>query len=107
MGAAELDIMKIRTIGLTILFTVAAFVVGVLLMNFVIMPAIIHQRAGVFVPDIRGMSEQQARHELDGVDLHLRVDRTQYDDELPRGYVITQRPRPNDSVKEGVKKELL
>jgi len=93
--------MKLRTIGLTILFTLTAFVIGALLMNFVIMPAIIHQRSGVFVPDVRGMSEQQARHALEGMNLHLRIDRTQNDEELPRGYVITQRPRPNESVKEG------
>ena len=74
---------------------------GALLMNFVVMPAIIHQRASVFVPDIRGMSEQQATHALDQLELTMRVDRTQHDDEVPLGYVITQRPRPNEIVKEG------
>lgn len=93
--------MKIRSIVLGVVFTIAVFVVGALLMNFVIMPMVIHQHNSVIVPDIRGMSEQQAAKVVGDLSLELRVDRSQFDAEVPEGYVISQRPRPNDTVKQG------
>jgi serine/threonine-protein kinase len=93
--------MNIRSAGITILFTAGVFVLGALLMNFVVMPLVIHQRNSVIVPDVRGMSEQQATRFLERVALDVRVDRRQNDAETPDGYVISQRPRANDTVKQG------
>ncbi len=70
-------------------------------MNFVVMPMVIHQRGSLIVPDVRGMSEQQATRLLERMALEVRVDRRQHEPEIPDGYVIAQRPRPNDTVKEG------
>ena len=61
----------------------------------------IHQRATVIVPDVRQMSEQQAEKFLGRVSLNLSVERREYDTEIPEGYVISQRPRPDETVKEG------
>jgi serine/threonine-protein kinase len=93
--------MNLRSAGLTVVFVVGVFVVGALLMNFVVMPLLIHQRNSVIVPDVRGMSEQQAKRFLERVALNVRVDRRQHEAELPEGYVVAQRPRPNESVKQG------
>jgi serine/threonine-protein kinase len=92
--------VNIRSTGLTILFIAAVFVLGALLMNFVVMPLVIHQRNSVIVPDVRGMSEQQAKRFLERVALDVRI-RRQHETDIPEGYVVSQRPRPNDTVKQG------
>jgi serine/threonine-protein kinase len=93
--------MKIKSAALTFVLTMGVFIIGALLMNFVVMPLVIHQRNSVIVPDVRGMSEQQATQVLGKLSLDIRVDRGQYDPEVPGGFVLTQQPRPNDSVKQG------
>lgn len=93
--------MKLRSAGLTVLIVFAVFILGVLLMNFVVMPLVIHQRDSVIVPDVRRVSHQQAEKMLGRLSLEIRVDRSQNDTEVPEGYVISQRPRPLDSIKEG------
>jgi serine/threonine-protein kinase len=98
-GSKEI-IMNLRSTGMAIGITVGAFVVGALLMNFVVMPLVIHQRGSVIVPDVRGMSEQQATQLLERLALEVRVERRQHESEIPEGYVVSQRPRPNDTVKE-------
>jgi serine/threonine-protein kinase len=62
---------------------------------------LIHQRNSVIVPDVRGMSEQQAKRFLERVALDVEVDRRQHEAELPEGYIVSQRPRPNETVKQG------
>jgi beta-lactam-binding protein with PASTA domain len=93
--------MNLRSAGLTVLLTAVVFVVGALLMNFVVMPILINQHNSVIVPDVRGMSEQQATQFLEKVALKIRVDRRQHATDVPEGYVVSQRPRPNDTVKQG------
>ena len=75
--------MKLRSAGLTVLIVVGVFVLGVLLMNFVVMPLVIHQRDSVIVPDVRRVSHQQAEKMLDRLSLEIRVDRSQNDTEVP------------------------
>jgi beta-lactam-binding protein with PASTA domain len=86
---------------MTLLMTVGVFILGAVLMNFVIMPLLIHQRGSVVVPDVRQMSEQQAEKFLRRASLNMQVDRRDHDSETPEGYVISQRPRPDETVKEG------
>lgn len=93
--------MKIKSFGITTLIVVGVFVLGIVLMNFVVMPLLIHQRNTVIVPDVRKMSEQQAEKFLERVSLSMQIERSQHDSEMPEGYVISQRPRAHDSVKEG------
>jgi serine/threonine-protein kinase len=93
--------MKLRSLGFALLVILGVFVLGALLMNFVVMPMVIHKRHAVIVPDVRGMSEQQAQRFLERVSLRLDVDRSEYDTEVPEGYVLSQRPRANDSIKQG------
>jgi serine/threonine-protein kinase len=79
----------------------AVFVAGVLLFNFVLMPMLVHQRGAVIVPDLRMVSETEAQREVSGLGLNLRVDRSDYNAEVPQGYVISQSPRPSETIKEG------
>ncbi|UCH82969.1 MAG: PASTA domain-containing protein [Candidatus Latescibacterota bacterium] len=93
--------MKIKSFGITVLIIVGVFVLGIVLMNSVVMPLLIHQRNTVIVPDVRQMSEQQAEKFLGRVSLSMQIDRSEHHAEIPEGYVISQRPRAHDTVKEG------
>lgn len=93
--------VNLRSIGISVVSLVGVFVLGILLFNFVIMPTLIHQRDSVIVPDVRNISESQARNELDRLGLNLRVQRSEHHPEIPEGFVIEQRPWANESIKEG------
>jgi len=77
------------------------FVAGIVLFNFVLMPVLVHNRAAVIVPDLRQISEAQASETLEKLALTLRVTHSENSAEVPEGYVISQSPRPNESIKEG------
>ncbi len=79
----------------------ALFAAGVLVFNYVVMPLVIHRRATVIVPDVRGLSRAQAERELDRASLVVRVVREVHDAEVPHGFVVSQSPRPNETVREG------
>ncbi len=93
--------MKVRSLGFGIIAAVTAFILGVVGFNFVVMPMLVHQRSAVLVPDLRGMSEKQARKFADRVSLNFQVSRETNNPAVPAGYVISQTPRPNESIKEG------
>lgn len=93
--------MKIKSAAMTVLMTVAVFILGAGLMNFVVMPLLIHQRGAVVVPDVRRMTENQAGQVLQRASLKMRVERRDHDSEMPEGFVVSQRPRPDETVKEG------
>jgi serine/threonine-protein kinase len=92
--------MKLRSIGITVVSLAGIFLLGVLAFNYLIMPTLIHQRRAVIVPDLRNMSEAQATRELGRFSLNIRVSRSEYNPEIPEGYVISQLPRANESIKE-------
>ena len=81
--------------------TVGVFVLGAALMNFVVMPLLIHQRGTVIVPDVRQMSEKQAEKFLSRTSLKMELERRDHHPDVPEGFIISQRPRANDAVKEG------
>jgi beta-lactam-binding protein with PASTA domain len=93
--------MKLRSIGITVVSLAGIFVLGILLFNFVIMPTLIHQRESVIVPDLQNVSEAQARNELEKLGLNMRVQRSDYHSEIPKGFIIEQRPWANENIKEG------
>ena len=86
--------MNLKSISISVVSLAAIFVLGILLFNFVIMPMLIHQRESVIVPDIRNVSEAQARNELEGLGLNMRVQRSEHHPETPEGFVIEQRHQP-------------
>ena len=93
--------MKLRSLGLVVLAVAGVFVFGLLMLNFVLLPLFVHQRNSVIVPDVRAVTRQQAQKSVERVSLRFRVARSQNNPDVPDGHVISQRPRPNDSVKEG------
>ena len=93
--------MSLRSIGISLVSLAGIFVLGILLFNFVIMPMLIHQRESVIVPDLRNVSEAQARNDLERFGLNMRVQRSEHHPEIPEGFVIEQRPWANENIKEG------
>ena len=93
--------MKVRSLAFGIFAAVLAFSLGVVGFNSLIMPMLVHQRSAVLVPDLRGMSEKQAREFSERVSLNFQVSREVNNPAVPAGYVISQNPRPNESIKEG------
>lgn len=93
--------MDFRRSLIWVAVTGAVFVVGVLLFNFLLMPMLVHQRGSVIVPDVRMLSESQAARDVEAVALVMRVDRSEYHSEIPEGYVISQSPRPSETIKSG------
>ncbi len=84
-----------------VLLLVGLFAAGILAFNFVAMPMLVHQRGAVLVPDLRNSSESQARDALARLGLNVKVGRSEYDPQVPKGFVVGHSPRANDSLKEG------
>jgi len=93
--------VKLKSFGITLAMTAGVFILGAALMNFVVLPLLIHQRGTVIVPDVRRMSEPQAERFLENASLHMHVERRDHHAEIPAGFVVSQRPRPDETVKEG------
>jgi len=93
--------MDIRRLVVGAVVLGGIFVGGVLLFNFVLMPMLVHQRGAVIVPELHNLSEAQAQKELERVSLEIRVDRSEFDAQVPEGYVVSQSPRASETIKEG------
>jgi serine/threonine-protein kinase len=93
--------VTLRSYGIGLLVCAGAFLLGVLVFNFIIMPMLVHQRNMVLVPDLAGMSQKQAEKFIERLALKFNKDRETHSSEVPAGYVISQTPRSGDSIKEG------
>lgn len=93
--------VKLRRVLLRIVLFAGLFFGGVLVFNYVIMPRLVHQRGSVIVPDLRNTSEKEAAQALSRLGLVLRVARTEHDPQVPAGFVVSQRPGANETLKPG------
>lgn len=93
--------MKLRSVATFLLGTLAAFLIGVALFNYVVMPLLVHQYNTVVVPDLKGRSKKQGEDILRSLSLSLYVARSEYDNDMPRGYILSQEPVPGEKVREG------
>lgn len=84
-----------------ILLLIGLFVAGVLAFNYVLMPMLVGQRSTVIVPDLHSASEAEAKKMLSGLGLSMRVERSDYDSQVPVGFILSQRPEPNENLKPG------
>lgn len=104
MGEGPLDNLKNRqypAILLYLLMIVLAFLVGIVIFNYVIMPSLVGKRDTVITPAIEGMSLKQAQ-EVCGKDrLELSVAGHRNSDEIPEGYITVQDPRAGQALKRG------
>jgi serine/threonine-protein kinase len=75
---------------------------GVLLVDKIIMPRIVHvDRGMVTVPAITDMPWEDARQALFNVGLRLQIGSRQFDEKVPRDRIISQQPLAQESVRKG------
>jgi eukaryotic-like serine/threonine-protein kinase len=78
-----------------------AFVVGVVIFNFIIMPILVGRSDTIIVPSLQGMSIKQAGEVCGKEHLKLTVSGSRNSEEVPEGYVLEQTPRQGEALKEG------
>ena len=104
MDEGPLDSLKNRkypAILFYLLMIVVAFLVGIIVFNYIIMPSLVGKRDTAIVPAIEGMSLKQAL-EVCGKDrLELSVMGHRNSDEIPEGYIMAQDPRRGQVLKRG------
>lgn len=101
---AERDYIRVvnaRYIFKRILIVAGLFVLGIFAFNYVLMPMLVRQRSTVIVPDLRNASEAEAKKTLSGLGLSIRVERSDYDPQVPAGFILSQIPKPNENLKPG------
>lgn len=80
---------------------VGAFLVGVLLFNFLVMPRFVQQGETVSVPALVGMGLEEAQASCTRAGLHLRVEDRRYSAGVPSEQVLGQFPEAGATVKPG------
>ncbi len=83
----------------TLIFFISLYILFLIANNFII-PPIVHSRPMVNVPNIIGMTEDQAREKLLMKQIDFEVISEQYNTDYKPGLVIKQTPKPGDMVKE-------
>jgi len=77
------------------------FFAGIILFNRVLMPMLVKQGSVVIVPDLRNASEAEAKEMLHRLGLEMRVERSDYDTQVPAGFILSQMPDANENLKPG------
>jgi beta-lactam-binding protein with PASTA domain len=78
-----------------------AFIIGIIIFNYLIMPGLVRKRDTLIVPSIEGMSLKQAADICRRERLEFAVTGHRNSDELPEGYVLSQDPRQGEKLKRG------
>ncbi len=78
-----------------------AFVAGIYLFDFVILPRLVHQGQDARVPDVALMTLAQARAAAERAGLKLKVRTEQFDSSAPRGTILNQDPPPGVLARRG------
>ena len=80
---------------------IAAIIIGVLLFDRILMPAVVRHGDEVPVPDLTGLSAEQAREQIDDLGLQAVISQGRFDPIAPSGTVIESSPGPGVAVKTG------
>jgi beta-lactam-binding protein with PASTA domain len=83
----------------TAFVAVAAFVVGILVFNNVLMPQLIHREAEVRVPDLLQLTEGEAQKALEPAGLQLSRSGERFDPGVMRGRIVQQDPPAGTPVR--------
>jgi serine/threonine-protein kinase len=92
--------MSRRKVLAYIFIVVGAFISGILIFNYVIMPGLIGRGDVVLVPDLRGVEAETARAKCINSGYSMKVMREEHSADIPEGYVISQVPEPGEGLKE-------
>jgi len=79
----------------------AAFLLGLVIMDRIVMPIVVGHGQEVIVPDITERSKNEARKVLDEVGLRIVLETEIFDPVVPEGYIVSQKPQAYSKVKKG------
>jgi beta-lactam-binding protein with PASTA domain len=80
-------------------FAIGAFVIGLIVFNYLLMPGLIHSKAEVQVPNLQRVTLEQAESILATHGLQISRAGERFDPDVPRGFVISQDPPPGAPVR--------
>lgn len=90
-----------RHIARILFIAAAAFVVGVVFFQQVIVPRLIGRADVTIVPDVRGLPLAAAEERCEESGLVCRVSANRFSDEVPEGSVMEQHPGADEQLKAG------
>jgi serine/threonine-protein kinase len=79
----------------------AGMIIIALILSFIVMPLIVKEGSEARIPDVTGLSLQAAEAKLNDAGLGIIKGNEEYDQKLPMGSVISQRPEGGATVKTG------
>jgi beta-lactam-binding protein with PASTA domain len=89
-------------VPVAVILAITGGALGILVVDKMIMPGIVHtDRQDVIVPSLFKQPWEKARQSLFDIGLRLRIQERQYDEKIPRDYVISQQPAADEQVKKG------
>lgn len=74
-------------------------IVGLVVLDQFVMPKFVRQGMQISVPDLIGLTPQQARARLSGKGLNMKQQEPRWDAAVPEGHIVSQSPPPNSKVK--------
>ena len=80
---------------------IVLFILGYILVNYVIAPLLIHGKGETVVPELVGKPVEEAQQLLKDYDLKLEITEERPDSIYPVGTIIYQRPRKGKTVRKG------
>jgi len=83
------------------LLAMALVVIIVVLVTQIVLKSCTHHGEKIVVPNLKGITVEQATRALDALQLNIEVSDTAYEDTLPRGTIVRQTPAGGHAVKEG------
>jgi serine/threonine-protein kinase len=90
-----------RSVLFVLLGIAGAFVLGVLIFNFVVMPRLVQHEVTVRVPEIVGLDVSEARQRCLQIGLDLDIRDRLYSEGVPSDRVLSQSPEAGTEVKRG------
>jgi len=93
--------MSVRRILVVLGIAGVTFAAGVLLADMYLMPWIVHGQGEVLVPELVGMTVEDATRQVEGLDLNILVGDEVFHEEMPAGIVLEQYPDPLEGVRRG------
>jgi serine/threonine-protein kinase len=88
-------VAALTTVGLALL----AFLTGVLVFNYLLMPRLIHGVGQVVVPDLANLTVEQAEQALRPLGLQISRSGERFDPAVPRGFILSQDPEAGARVR--------
>lgn len=79
---------------------IAAFIVGIVIFNSIIIPKLVGRGDVVLVPEVRGLSVESARAKCVNSGYNLKITARKHSARIPEGAIISQVPQPDEGLKE-------